>query len=200
LILLTSAGKKGDPKGLEGDLFDAYLVKPARASMLLDAIASCLKQKSVEQAKMAAAAMAKAEPDKGPLPGAGIDVLVAEDNTVNQMVIRAMLEKLGAAVRVAADGRAVVDEYDETQPDIILMDISMPDVDGVQATAMIRAREEKSGRRTPIIGVTAHALREDRQRCLDAGMDDYLPKPVRQDALEEKLKRWGPARENKAAG
>ncbi|MEE2691976.1 MAG: response regulator [Pseudomonadota bacterium] len=195
LILLTSAGKKGDPEGLEGDLFDAYLVKPARGSMLLDAIASCLKRKSIEQIAATAATLAAVET---PHAGARIDVLVAEDNMVNQMVIRAMLEKLGAQVRIVGDGRAAVDEYDKAKPDLILMDISMPDVDGVQATAMIRARDKKTKRHTPIVGVTAHALREDRQRCLDAGMDDYLPKPVRQDALLEKLKRWGPTDRKKA--
>ena len=196
LILLTSAGRKGDPEPDVLELFDAYLVKPARASMLLDAIGACLQQKSIEKICVASSELANAAPELRPAPchlaanGSALDVLVAEDNVVNQMVIKAMLEKLGCSVRLASDGQKAVDAYSEKLPDIVLMDISMPVVDGVVATGKIRTLQERDGHRIPIIGVTAHALREDRKRCIEAGMDDYLPKPVKQDRLQEMLARW----------
>ncbi|HXI87118.1 MAG TPA: response regulator, partial [Parvularculaceae bacterium] len=147
-----------------------------------------------ERAAAAAGALAAADApavDALTCNGRPLDVLVAEDNTVNQLVIRAMLEKLGCTVRLAGDGRRAFELYRETPPDIVLMDVSMPVVDGFQATALIRAHEMDC-MHIPIIGVTAHALREDRRRCLDAGMDDYLSKPVRRDALMDILRRWSP--------
>ncbi len=207
LVLLTSAGRKGDPDGLINDLFAAYLVKPARASMLLDSIVTALNDHNAEQLQKAAATLAAASEDTGAVvcpftpDGSALDVLVAEDNVVNQMVIQAMLENMGCKVTVACNGREVIDMYQERKPDVILMDLSMPEFDGVQATKAIRRRQDEKGEDTPIIGVTAHALREDRQRCLDAGMDDYLPKPVKQDILFEMLDKWTKAlRRDKAAG
>jgi CheY-like chemotaxis protein len=91
---------------------------------------------------------------------------------------------------MANNGREAVDLYANRDFDIVLMDISMPQMDGVEATALIRMAQAKDGRNTPIIGVTAHALTEDRQRCIDAGMDDYLPKPVKPDALRAMIERW----------
>ena len=205
LILLTSAGRKGDPAGLVGDLFSAYLVKPARASMLLDSILTALNDGAVAKLRSNSATLASDASDKkqGRITrdGAALRVLVAEDNIVNQMVVKAMLDKLGCDVTLASNGKITVDKYKKSGADIVLMDIAMPEMDGIKATAKIRAFQDAQGVRVPIIGVTAHALREDRQRCLDAGMDDYLPKPVKQDALAEKLKRWaGKQNSKKAAG
>ena len=196
LILLTSGGRKGDPGPKVRALFDAYLVKPARASMLLDAIGSVLSARAADAAVETAATLGialsrvDAARSRFTIGGRPPDVLVAEDNLVNQMVVRAMLEKLGCTARIAGDGRSAVAEYERAEPDLVLMDISMPEMDGVEATALIRAIQANAGRPRPIIGVTAHALREDRQRCLDAGMDDYLPKPIKQAALEPMLARW----------
>ncbi|HRX40825.1 MAG TPA: response regulator, partial [Parvularculaceae bacterium] len=206
LILLTSAGRKGEPSAGIMELFDAYLVKPARASTLLDTIASCLSESSVRQLTAVTSEARTAEPEQAPhcpfTPnGTALDVLVAEDNIVNQMVIKAMLEKLGCTVRIAGNGREVVTEYNKREPSLVLMDISMPEVDGFEATSLIRAIQEQGGRRAAIIGVTAHAMREDRKRCLDAGMDDHLPKPVKREALMEVLNRWAPKEEaRKVAG
>ncbi|MEZ5892147.1 MAG: response regulator [Parvularculaceae bacterium] len=195
LILLTSAGRKGDPKGLAEDLFSAYLVKPARSSMLLDSILTALNDGAIAKLKEAAADGAGSQ-DAGrcrfTADGAPLRVLVAEDNIVNQMVVKAMLEKLVCEVNIAGNGKIAVEKYTADAPDIILMDMSMPEMDGAEATGRIRDIQKKTGVATPIIGVTAHALREDRQRCLDAGMDDYLPKPVKQDALEDVLAKWTP--------
>jgi len=192
LILLTSAGRKGAADNQADALFDAYLVKPARASMLFDTIVSCLQRRSADRAMTTFVTMKSAsEPDNRPASqGALIRVLVAEDNVVNQMVINSMLEKLGCSTTVAQNGREAVDLYGAQAFDIVLMDISMPEMDGVEATAQIRSLQKLNGGDTPIIGVTAHALAEDRQRCLDAGMDDYLPKPVKPEALRRILERW----------
>ncbi len=191
LILLTSAGRKGKPAEEADALFDAYLVKPARASMLLDTIVACLQGRAIEVATRAADALCK--PDAAAAisgEAASLNVLVAEDNVVNQMVIRSMLESLRCAVTLAGNGREAVDLYGRGVFAVVLMDISMPEMDGVEATALIRKIQSKSGDKTPIIGVTAHAMQEDRQRCIDAGMDDYLPKPVKPDLLRKMLERW----------
>ncbi len=198
LVLLTSAGRKGDPTGLAGGLFSAYLVKPARASMLLDSILTAFNDGAVEQLRGAGASLASdtRKQDKCDRPhrfmknGEPLRILVAEDNIVNQMVIKAMLEKMGCAVTIADNGKLAVEKYNKERPDIVLMDMSMPEMDGAEATREIRKLQNKEDISAPIIGVTAHALREDRQRCLDAGMDDYLPKPVKEDALNAMLARW----------
>jgi CheY-like chemotaxis protein len=197
LILLTSAGRKGDPTGLAGEVFSAYLVKPARASMLLNSILTVINDSAAKTISGMAAALAQADaktakPDQcvKPAINLGLDILVAEDNAVNQMVIKAMLEKIGCKVTIAENGKVAVAKHKSGNFDVILMDVSMPEMDGGDATGLIRRRQKKTGEQIPIIGVTAHAMREDRQRCLDAGMDDYLPKPVKQDALEAVLRKW----------
>lgn len=194
MILLTSAGRKGKPDETADALFDAYLVKPARSSMLLDAIASCLQGRAADRALATLAELKSSVAKNEPAPvGASLEALVAEDNVVNQMVITSMLEKVGCKTIIAGNGRDAVDLYGRMEFDIVLMDISMPEMDGIEATAIIRDMQAKGGKWTPIIGVTAHALAEDRQRCLDAGMDDYLPKPVKPDALARILSQWGRA-------
>ncbi|MBY0422624.1 MAG: response regulator, partial [Parvularculaceae bacterium] len=165
-------------------------VKPARASMLHDTIVSVLNENAAAVARAAAAA--ETTPAAKP-SGHALRVLVAEDNVVNQMVIAAMLEALGCEIRMASDGVEAVKAFESFRPDVVLMDISMPDMDGAEACRRIRDIERAKGGRTPIIGVTAHAMKEDRQRCLDAGMDDHLPKPVKADLLRDALARWTPA-------
>ena len=196
MILLTSAGKKGDPEGLTDNLFDAYLVKPARASMLFNAIMSSMRERSIDRLRTITEAATLDEEKSVQTSRAALatlNVLVAEDNVVNQMVIKSMLAKLGHEVAVANNGREALDAYNNAPPDIVLMDISMPEMDGVEATARLREIQKKATRRCPIIGVTAHALKEDRQRCLDAGMDDYLSKPVKLETLSAMLEKWTPA-------
>lgn len=116
-------------------------------------------------------------------------VLVVEDNEVNQAVARGLLENLGCTVSVAANGREAVAMTADTLFDMILMDCRMPEMDGYEATAAIRA-SAGSNKTTPIVALTANAMSGDRRRCLDAGMDDYLAKPVWSEDLEERLQRW----------
>jgi CheY-like chemotaxis protein len=115
-------------------------------------------------------------------------VLVAEDNPVNQLVASEMLGRLGFAVDIAGDGRQAIDAALQHDYDLVLMDCDMPVVDGFAATRAIRAREQD--RRVPVVAMTASALSGDRERCLDAGMDDYLAKPVRLEDVERLVRRW----------
>jgi CheY-like chemotaxis protein len=119
-------------------------------------------------------------------------VLLAEDNVVNQRVAVRMLERMGCAVDVAADGQAAIDAWEHGQHDVVLMDLQMPGVDGIEATATIRSREVGSERRVPILALTASAVGEDRKRCIAAGMDDCLTKPIQSSTLEAALDRWAP--------
>ena len=125
---------------------------------------------------------AAAAPPKPAATAAGparvIKVLVVEDNVVNQRVVLRMLEKRGHKVTVAGDGREAVDALERDAYDLVLMDVQMPEMGGLEATALIRAREQHTGGHTRIVAMTAHAMTGDRERCLEAGMDDYLSKPI----------------------
>jgi CheY-like chemotaxis protein len=116
-------------------------------------------------------------------------VLVVEDNVINQRVVTRMLEKRGFDVDVAANGRAAVDTLASEQYDLVLMDCQMPEMDGFEAAEAIRCAEAGTGRRIPIVALTANAMSGDRERCLDAGMDDYLSKPVRAEELYAAVER-----------
>jgi CheY-like chemotaxis protein len=119
-------------------------------------------------------------------------VLLVEDNPVNQRVVRLQLERLGCRVDVAPGGAEAVAAVAATDYDLVFMDCQMPGMDGYQATAAIRAAERDRGRHVPIIALTAHALHGDAERCLAAGMDDYLAKPVTGKDLRRALARWLP--------
>jgi CheY-like chemotaxis protein len=123
--------------------------------------------------------------------GARSRVLLAEDNPVNQLVAKRMLALLGCDVDVAETGKAVLRLLDSGTYDLILMDCMMPEMDGYEATAEIR-RREVAGRHIPIIAMTANAMEGDRERCLTAGMDDYVSKPISRDSLKAALDRWRP--------
>jgi CheY-like chemotaxis protein len=114
-------------------------------------------------------------------------VLLVEDNAVNQTLAVRLLEKRGYSVKVAGNGRAGVEDSEGEQFDVVLMDIQMPGMDGFEATAAIREREKLTGGHVPIIAMTAHAFRGDQERCLSAGMDDYVSKPIRTSELVSKI-------------
>jgi CheY-like chemotaxis protein len=131
-----------------------------------------------------------------PLGASSPRILVVEDNVVNQQVAVAMLTKLGCSVDVAADGQQAIDAQQRTTYDLIFMDCQMPLIDGFAATMKIRENEarksETGSAHVPIVAMTANALRDDRERCLAVGMDDYISKPFRQQQLHDMLGRWLP--------
>jgi len=124
----------------------------------------------------------KSETDSA-VPFVSLHILLAEDNRFNQVLACELLEKRGHTVSVANNGGEVLEALEEITCDLILMDVQMPIMDGFETTAAIRAREEESGGHVPIIGLTAHAMKGDRERCLEAGMDGYVPKPIQPDEL-----------------
>ncbi|MEK6237715.1 MAG: response regulator, partial [Planctomycetales bacterium] len=120
---------------------------------------------------------------------ASLNILLAEDNAFNQRLALRLLKKMGHSIEVAENGRKAVELWEAGSFDVILMDVQMPEMDGFEATVAIREKEERLGSRIPIIAMTAHAMVGDRERCLDAGMDDYLPKPVQTEELIATLAR-----------
>ena len=168
------------------EMFGASLSKPIKASRLYDALVEALARTSPPGRAAAAAAAPRAGEklaDRHPLR-----VLVAEDNGVNQKVALAMLRHLGYRADLAADGAEAVEAVRRVPYDVVLMDLQMPDVDGIEATKQIIA-EHPPGRRPRIIALTANAFDEDREQCLRAGMDDYMSKPLKAETLEAALLR-----------
>ena len=118
-------------------------------------------------------------------------ILLAEDNPINQMVASKLLEKRGHSVVAASSGQEAIDRFQREPIDLVLMDVQMPEMDGFQTTAAIRALERATGKHVPIIAMTAHAMKGDEERCLNAGMDGYLAKPIRPQAMYELVERSG---------
>jgi PAS domain S-box-containing protein len=185
LMMLSSANRREDAAHCRELGVSAYLTKPIRQSALLDAIVTSLGS----SAGPAVAAVAEDE-----YPGADHDkdrrplrLLLAEDNAVNQRLAVRLLGKRGHHVVVAENGREALEALQRECFDAVLMDVQMPEIDGFEATGVIRARETATGGRLPIIAMTAHSLKGDRQRCLEAGMDAYVSKPLRPQELFEVL-------------
>jgi CheY-like chemotaxis protein len=118
------------------------------------------------------------------------EVLVAEDNEVNRIVFSQILDAAGLRYRIVTNGAEAVEAWRQTRPAIIMMDVSMPVMNGLQATSDIRQFEAGTGEHVPIVGVTAHALDGDREMCLSCGMDDYITKPISPERLEDKIRYW----------
>jgi two-component system, sensor histidine kinase and response regulator len=166
-----------------------YLTKPVRRARLLETIAEAMG--TLAPARSEAGARAA---DDSRRRGAQ-SVLVVEDNAINQRVIEAMLGKRGFEVSCAGNGREALAMLAAHDYALVFMDCQMPELDGYEATAALRAREAGSGGHMPVVAMTAHAMEGDRERCLAAGMDDYLAKPLRPEELDAVLERWagGPA-------
>ncbi|MBA2714940.1 MAG: response regulator, partial [Rubrobacteraceae bacterium] len=195
LIMLTSLGLGGEAEQAKRAGFSAYLTKPVRQSRLFDAVATVMG--SPEETTPPEPRPVTPEIRTEETAASGARVLVAEDNQINQKVAVKMLERLGYRADVAADGLEAVEAISRVPYHAILMDVQMPEMDGYEATAEIKRREEGEGRRTPIIAMTANAMQGDREKALEAGMDDYVPKPVKPGELEVVLKRWIPQEEEK---
>ncbi|MCB1185389.1 response regulator, partial [bacterium] len=174
LVLLTSVDRLRDGKELRRIGFAAHLTKPVRSGVFLAAVAGAVDQ---SDGTVAGAARVP-DPTDSIVRWEGARVLLAEDNDVNQRLATRLLEKRGFSVRIAPNGAEAVDAALRETFDLILMDVQMPIMDGLEATHRIRAYEADGGARVPIIAMTAHAMKGDRERCIEAGMDDYVPKPL----------------------
>ncbi len=119
-----------------------------------------------------------------------VNILLAEDDPLSQEIITEMLESIGCKVDIVTNGKELLDSMNRASYNLVLMNCKMPEIDGLQATAEIRHREKLTGKRIPIIALTANAMSDYKQKCMDAGMDDYLSKPFSQEQLSEKLFRW----------
>jgi len=183
IIMLTSGDRPEDVTRCEQRGIAAYLLKPVKQSELFDAIVLALGVTAVEEEP------ATALIDHGPRLLGPLKILLAEDSLVNQKLAVALLERHGHTVVVASSGREAVAALESQAFDLVLMDVQMPDMDGLEATAIIRAREKRTGTHVPIVAMTAHALKGDRERCLAAGMDDYVSKPIRVRELLDSLDR-----------
>jgi two-component system, sensor histidine kinase and response regulator len=185
MVLLTSAGSGRAEARAAG--YDGFLTKPVGQSSLHDELARVLNQGPATTGPKAGKADAANGRASAPA-GSGPRILVAEDNSVNELVAVRQFEKLGCRVDVARDGREAVEMSASNDYDAIFMDCQMPVLDGYAATGEIR-RREGDDRHTPIVAMTAHTMEGDRERCIAAGMDDYVSKPLEQGALEQALAR-----------
>jgi signal transduction histidine kinase/CheY-like chemotaxis protein len=188
LMMLSSAGSSGDTARCRALGLSAYLTKPFKQSELLELITATLSR----------------EEDRPPAPnnggvrgetsqnfsnspriggGGGLRLLLAEDNPVNQRLAVRVLEKQGHTISVASNGKEALAAWEQETFDLVLMDIQMPEMDGFEATRILRRREQRTGTYVPIVAMTAHAMKGDRERCLKAGMDDYVSKPLQIDKL-----------------
>jgi CheY-like chemotaxis protein/HPt (histidine-containing phosphotransfer) domain-containing protein len=173
IMMLSSSGQRGDAARCRELGIAAYLTKPVMESELSSAILRVLNVPATEESQIEVVTRhtLREERDR-------YRVLLAEDNKVNQKLASRLLEKQGHSVVIAINGREAVAAFESEAFDLILMDVQMPELNGYEATAAIREREKVSGRHIPIIAMTAHAMKGDRERCLQAGMDGYVSKPI----------------------
>jgi PAS domain S-box-containing protein len=180
-IMLSSVGHSKEIKDLVGQSVDAYLVKPVRHSKLLDTLATTWST-TRNDTSVADSVWSLRESVAGRFAGRGARALVAEDNAVNQKVAIRILEKLGVRADVVANGHEAVEMFRTIPYDIVFMDCQMPEMNGYEACSRIRQLEQ-SGYRVPIVALTAEAIQDCREKCFQAGMDDFLPKPVKLEDL-----------------
>jgi PAS domain S-box-containing protein len=185
IVMLTSGGRRGDAARCQELGIAAYLTKPVSKGDLLEAIRESLSvDAEAEQGARRVITRHSIKERRRCL-----DVLLAEDNPVNQKVAAHLLGKWGHRVTIASNGQEAVDTWREKAFDVVLMDVQMPRKSGMEATAEIRRIEESRGTHTPIIAMTAHAMKGDRERCLEAGMDDYVSKPIQPKDLQDAIAR-----------
>ena len=223
IVMLTSMDLSSSDMDIRQGVVQAALMKPARSSLLLETIVGVLQAAAQDRAGTNAEAAAppgvaverqisatppvrpalvsttsersgRGSPAIKPGEDSSLDLLVAEDNEVNQIVFTQILDEMGLRYRIVDNGGSAFEVWKSHRPAMILMDVSMPVMNGHQATQAIRKAEAGDGNlgRTPIVGVTAHALTGDKERCLEAGMDDYLSKPISPEKLEAKIRDWLP--------
>jgi two-component system, sensor histidine kinase and response regulator len=187
IIMLTSGGQRGDASRCEELGVAAHLLKPVRQAELRDALIRVLSDQggsgisTSTTSKLPPAARTESIP---------LRVLLAEDNAVNQMLAVHLLEKRGHSVKVANNGREALDALECGTYDLVLMDVQMPEMDGIEATMALREREGVTGSHQPVVALTALVIKGDKEKCLAAGMDGYLSKPIRQHELDEILESY----------
>jgi two-component system sensor histidine kinase/response regulator len=197
IMMLTSGGQRGDSARCEELGVAAYILKPVRQSELRESIVRALgSTRTKGPISLITRYSLRDERDHGETPR----VLVAEDNPVNQLLATRLLEKRGYFVRVVGNGRLALEAIAKDPYDVVLMDVQMPEMDGIEATSALREREASAGTHLTVIGVTAHAMKGDRERCLEAGMDGYLSKPIRAKELDEVLALHSAPRTRAPAG
>ncbi|MFS8911255.1 response regulator [Synechococcus sp. H60.3] len=201
LVMMTSLGLGEHSRRAAEIGFAAYLTKPVKQTRLQEALIMALGKSS----GLATALLGMGPPLSQSAPSASrpqqpLRILLAEDNPVNQKVALRQLQSLGYLADVVANGQEVLDLLQQVKYDLILMDCQMPVMDGYEATRRLRQQERGSGHRTVVIAITANAMQEDRERCLQAGMDDYLSKPVLKEDLEKVLNHWSQRIAPSAAG
>ena len=181
VILLTSGSRPSDVARCRELGISDYLSKPIKQSELFDAIVTAMAENGPKRERYESAS-ASIQVSERPLR-----VLLAEDNPVNQTLAMRILEKLGHKVQVVNNGKEALGRSQAEEFDLILMDVQMPEMDGLEATTAIRAAEASTGKHVPIVAMTAHAMKGDREKCLSAGMDGYLSKPIRIDELKQAM-------------
>jgi PAS domain S-box-containing protein len=182
ILILTSMGQRGDAARLEALGCSGYLHKPVKQQMLFDAIIAVLGRKE-EPGLITRHTLSEQRKS-------GLRVLLAEDNPINQKLAVVLLQKAGYSVDAVETGAQALEKVQANQYNAVLMDVQMPEMDGLEATHRIREWEKDTGRHIPIIAMTAHAMQGDRERCLEAGMDDYVTKPLQPKVLFSALDRW----------
>jgi PAS domain S-box-containing protein len=187
IMMLTSAGHRGDAARCQELGVAAYLLKPIRQSELREAIARVL---GAHATNGAIPLITRFSLHDGRDPAASLRVLLAEDNAVNQRLAVRLLEKRGHHVVVAGNGAEALTAMEKHEFDLVFMDVQMPEMDGLEATAVIRGKEKITGKHQPIIALTAHAMKGDREKCISGGMDGYLTKPIRPQELDDVLEEY----------
>ncbi len=172
IMMLSSSGRYDETERCRAVGISHHLTKPVDQRDLLSAISRAVAREHLPRAPLPKSMTVDDLPDRR------LNVLLAEDNVVNQRLAASLLERRGHRVMIAANGIEAIDALERQAIDVILMDVQMPEMGGLEATAAIRARERDKSTRVPIIAMTAHAMKGDRERCLDAGMDEYLTKPL----------------------
>jgi PAS domain S-box-containing protein len=187
LILLTSMGHTGESRRFKQAGFSAWLPKPVRASALFDVLHETL---FVQAAQPAAEALASEV--RTPVLSDASRILLVEDNEVNRLVAEGLLRKLNVRTDTVGNGADALAALERERYDLVLMDVQMPVMDGLEATRRIRAscRSLQAARHLPIVAMAAHAMQGDREKCLEAGMDDYIAKPISPKALADTLAKW----------
>jgi two-component system sensor histidine kinase/response regulator len=189
VIMLTSGSYAGDVARSRELGAEAYLIKPVRRSELLQTIVQVLLKHPPTYHPVSTwrESVRRLETELRAQPSRGLHILVAEDNIINQRYVVSVLQNEGYSTVVAGNGREALAALERESFDVVLMDVHMPDMDGFEATSSIRARERFTGTRLPIVAVTAHAMTSDRDKCMAAGMDAYVSKPIRKSELIEAI-------------